>query len=86
MSNQNDENREHCKHIAKTLEAYATGDMYKCPECGAEFEWDNENYFENESGAFYHCPNCGADVAENELEALSIYDYFSDALDIEYRF
>ncbi|MGN0629258.1 MAG: hypothetical protein ACI4IW_06480 [Oscillospiraceae bacterium] len=85
MNNQNNENREHCKSIAKTLEAYAGGSVYRCPKCGAEFEWINENYFVNEDGAFYHCPNCGAYVEENELEALSIYDYLEDVYDIEYR-
>ena len=34
----NKENRDHCKRIAETLELYANGDAYKCPECGEVYE------------------------------------------------
>lgn len=75
------ENREHCKRIAKDLEAYANGDMYRCPECGEVFKWDNDRYTDD----VYLCPCCQAVVDECDLEAQSLYDYFSDCLDIEYR-
>lgn len=75
------ENREHCKRIAEDLEAYANGDMYRCPECGEVFKWDNDRYSED----VYLCPCCQAVVYECDLEAQSLYDYFSDCLDIEYR-
>lgn len=83
------ENREHCKHISDTLEAYANGDGYKCPHCEqihtmSEYE---ETEHENESGeTCYTCPNCGGVIEESELETVSIYDYFEgDIYDIEYR-
>lgn len=84
----NRENREHCKRIADNVELYASGDAYKCPHCGyvhdmGEYE---ENEHENENGELcYTCPNCGGEVEESELEAVSIYDYFDDVFDIEYR-
>lgn len=79
----NKENREHCKRIALDLEAYADGRVYRCPECGEAIEWNNDNY--NSEGANYTCSECGAVVEECELEALSLYDFFEDCLDIEYR-
>jgi predicted RNA-binding Zn-ribbon protein involved in translation (DUF1610 family) len=75
------ENREHCKRIAEDLEAYANGDMYRCPECGDVFKWDNDRYADD----VYLCPCCQTVVDECDLEAQSLYDYFSDCLDIEYR-
>lgn len=82
------ENREHCKRIADELEAYAAGNVYKCPECGQEHAREDieESEHEDESGwAAYTCPSCGAEIAENDWEQMSLYDYFSDCLDIEYR-
>lgn len=83
------ENRETCKYIADTIEMYTNGDGYKCPHCEQvhniiEYE-DSEH--ENENGeTCYTCPNCGGEIVENELEAVSIYDYFDgDIFDIEYR-
>lgn len=69
------ENFAHCKHIANVLEAYADGRMYRCPECGAEIE-DNTLFCE-----------CGAevDLVNGEWEQLSVYDFFTDCFDIEYR-
>lgn len=69
------ENWEHCRRIAEELEAYADGRVYRCPECGACIT--DENLF---------C-DCGAqvDLISGEWEQLSLYDYFSDCLDIEYR-
>ena len=86
----NKENREHCKRIARDVEAYAEGRIYKCPECGEEFElYDmyGENFHINEEGnEIGKCPGCGyTSEGYNEFEQLSLYDYFSDCLDIEYR-
>lgn len=72
------ENREHCKLIANRLEAIAEGRLYKCPECG-EYVEDNNLFCE-----------CGCQVDligndENEpWEQVSFYDYFENALDIDY--
>ena len=77
------ENREHCKRIALELEAYINGDLYRCPECGEVIEWKNEQY--NPVTGDFVCQACGHTVDDGELEAVSLYDFFADALDIEYR-
>lgn len=77
------ENREHCKRIAKELEAYAENIVYRCPECGEVIQWNNEQY--NDDEGTYTCQHCGESYDESYLEALSVYDFISDALDIEYR-
>lgn len=82
------ENREHCKRIAEELEEYADGNVYRCPECGREHTWDQieASEHEDECGwAVYTCPDCGEEIREDAWEQLSLYDYFSDCLDIEYR-
>lgn len=82
------ENQEHCKRIAEDLEAYAAGNVYRCPECGREHTWDQieASEHEDECGwAVYTCPDCGEENREDAWEQLSLYDYFSDCLDIEYR-
>lgn len=78
-----------CKDVAEDLEMFADGNGYKCPHCErvhkmSEYE---ETEHENDTGDLcYTCPNCGGEVAENELEAVSMYDYFTgDLYDIEYR-
>ena len=77
------DNRKHCENIAKDLEAYASGNLYRCPECGEVIEWDNDQY--NEETVAYTCQECDTTFEEHELEALSLYDYFEDCYDIEYR-
>lgn len=83
------ENWEYCKRIAEDLEAYTDGSSYKCPHCGEVHQMTayEETEHENESGeTCYTCPNCGGDIEESDLEAVSIYDYFTcDLYDIEYR-
>ena len=77
------DNRKYCENIADNLKAYYNGEMYRCPECGEVIEWDNYQY--NEETAVYTCQECEATIEEYELEALSLYDYFDDCYDIEYR-
>lgn len=77
------ENREHCKRIAEELDAIAEGKIYKCPECGELIELDEGH--ENENGDALHvCPVCGAEYEEDDAEQVSMWDYFSDVLDVEY--
>lgn len=86
MTNQekkNLDNRNTCKRIAEELDAIATGRVYRCPECGELIEWDNDQY--NDSERTYTCPNCGKAFEESELDPFAMYDYFADALDVEYR-
>ncbi len=81
------ENRDYCKRIADDLESYVSGTVYRCPECGSIIEFDDLDALERETedfpGYVYALP-CGCETTE-EPEQLSIYDYFSDCLDIEYR-
>lgn len=83
------ENREHCKSIAEDLEAYTDGSGYKCPHCGEVHQMTQyeETEHENEDGeTCYTCPSCSEEIEESNLEAVSIYDYFTgDIFDIEYR-
>lgn len=84
----NKKNRDHCKRIAAELELYANGSAYKCPECGEVHTWEQyeETEHENENGeTCYRCPNCNAELFEDDLEQQSLYDFFEDCLDIEYR-
>lgn len=75
------ENREHCKRIAEELEAYAEGRIVKCPHCGERFELDAAE--ETETG--HTCPHCGEEIDDGDEEPQSLYDYFDDIFDIEYR-
>ena len=79
MNNQHDQ---HCKAIADKLEAIADMRLYKCPECGEWIEW-NGNQYDDES-ATYTCQECHAAIDESDLESVSFYDYFENALDIDY--
>lgn len=72
------ENREHCISIAKELEAIADGRLYRCPECGNLYEIDDAG-----EDQIHACPECGSEI--DEPEPATMYDYFSDCFDIEYR-
>ena len=83
-----DENREHCKRIAQEIEQFAAGELYRCPHCGEFHTWEEyeETEHENADGiTCYTCPYCDEEIEENELEQASLYDYFNDVFDIEYR-
>lgn len=73
------ETRDHCKHIADTLEAYATGTIFMCPHCGEEYE------IPDDVGDKFRCPECGTVEEIGEFEPLSIWDYFGDVYDLEFR-
>lgn len=79
----NNENRQHCISIAKTLEQVANGQLYRCPECG---EFIHESQFYN-ADAEYICPCCKAEeITLQDCEQVSFFDYFTDSvLDVEYR-
>ena len=77
MANRNDEHNKHCKAIVNNLIAYADGKVYKCPECGHEFEIDEE--IER-----IECPMCHIENEPDDLEQLTLWDYFEGMLDIDY--
>lgn len=80
------ENRAHCRRIAETLEAYADGYMYRCPECGEAIQIADldDVLTETEDGETLYRLPCGCTV-DTEPEQLGLYDYFEDVLDVEYR-
>jgi hypothetical protein len=73
-------NWEHCKRIAEELEEYASGNIYRCPECGDHCNMEEEN----ENGNIIYKCSCGC-ITEYEPEQLNLYDWAEDILDIEYR-
>lgn len=75
-----DENRAHCRHIAEEIDAYAAGELKRCPDCGEihRRDWD-------EIADAFRCPNCGAVGSVDDWETLSLWEFFDDAYDIEYR-
>jgi len=78
------ENRATCKHIATELEKVVNGEIYRCPECGQLIQWRNEQY--NDENATYTCQECNETFDECDLEATSLYDYFTDNVyDVEFR-
>lgn len=80
------ENRETCRRIAEEVEAYASGQCYRCPECGELIQFDDLDELEHDTtdgGTCYVLP-CGCETTD-EPEQMSLYDYFEDCLDVEYR-
>ena len=80
-----DENYNYCLEIARELEAIAGGDIYKCPYCHENFHLsDAEEMFDEDDGPMYTCPLCGMQMREDELEQITMYDYFANCYDMEY--
>lgn len=77
--NADDENREHCRRIAQDVEDYAEGRVYRCPDCNEIITLPDD------VGDKYRCPDCGTVYEIDEMEPQSLYDYFEDCLDIEFR-
>lgn len=74
-----DENRDHCRSIALELEQYAAGNVYRCPDCGSLVDLPED------VGDKYKCPCCGTVHETDDLEQQSLYDYFEDVYNVEYR-
>lgn len=73
------ENRARCKHIADSLDEYVNDCVKRCPHCGEIHvrDW-------SDVGDKYRCPHCGAVHAVEDLDHLSIWDYLTDAYDVEF--
>jgi predicted RNA-binding Zn-ribbon protein involved in translation (DUF1610 family) len=71
------ENTAHCKYIADNIADYVNGNVHKCPECGEVHTIPDE-------AEKYLC-SCGFLGDIDDYEQLSIYDFFEDCYDIEYR-
>lgn len=78
--NRLDENTAHCKHIANELDEYVSGNVRRCPDCGAEInrDWDDV-------GDAFKCPECGAVGDPDWWDVLSVWDFLSDVLNVEFR-
>lgn len=72
-------NRKRCESIALDLESFYNGRVYQCP-CGESITVPSDW-----SGEKYKCPYCGEVHDGDVLEQLSLWDYFDDFLDVEYR-
>ncbi len=75
------ENLEHCKRISDELDLYADGQVWRCPECGETFTEDQAPSDDNDMCI---CPHCQEAVSVHDLEQLSMWDYFSDILDVNW--
>lgn len=84
-----EKHNKHCKAIVDELRLYSRGEIYRCPECGAEFDlydmYGKNHYFDENDNEIGKCPECGY-TSENhcEFEQCSLFDYFVDCLDIQY--
>ena len=85
MKEEREENYQYCRHIAEEIENIADEKLYRCPQCRNNFCIDEieENEADTDK-ATIRCPNCDEELLTDELEPLSAYDYFSNALDIEF--
>lgn len=74
------ENEKYCESIAYEIENIVGGYTRRCPECGAMVtrEWDDV-------GDKFRCPECKEVSDTDEWDQKSLWGYFDDALDIEYR-
>ena len=80
-----EENYKHCLEIARELEAIADRDVCKCPHCHENFRLsDAEETFDEDDGPMYTCPLCGMEMREDELEQITMYDYFANCYDMEF--
>ena len=75
------ENWETCKRIATEIDKVAAGTVYRCQECGEQIDVDG---LEEDEDGYIICPECGKRISIDDAEQYTMYDYFEDALDIEY--
>lgn len=79
----NKENINHCKRIAEDIENIYNGLVFRCPECG---EWITDGGADyNELHDVITCKCCGAEFNSDDAENVSLYDYFDDVYNVEYR-
>ena len=78
-----DENLDYCKHIRSELEKYYNGEVYKCPDCDELIHIpDTDELKETDEG--FVLP-CGCTIEDlNDLEQMSLYDYFDEVFDTIY--
>ena len=74
------ENEAHCKRIAEKIEEYVSGNVRRCPDCGAEITRDW-----GDVGDAFKCSECGAVGDVDWWDVLSVWDYLSDVYNVEFR-
>ena len=80
-----DENFQTCLAISRELDDAVEGKLHKCPYCHNTFNIDDAEETTNEDDVtVYICPRCKENIDEYELEQIDLYDYLSDAFDIDY--
>ena len=79
-----DENFKTCLAIAQELDDVIDGKLYKCPHCGNTFNKDDTEETEEDGDSYYICPHCKEKIEEADFEPITLYDYFSDAYDIDF--
>lgn len=80
-----DENFKMCLSISKELDDVVEGKLHKCPYCRNTFNIDDAEEIETDDGDnIYICPHCKELIDEYDLEQIDLYEYLSDAYDIEY--
>jgi len=75
------ENYEHCLNIIEEMEKYSEGYMYKYE--GNEYDTSDMETVENEEGEEGYMIE-EEFVCIDDMEQLSLWDYFNDCLDIKY--
>lgn len=75
------DNTAHCIEIANELDAFASSNMIRCPECGEIVDLP----YEEGEGVELDC-GCKVDIDDlDDLDEVDMYDYFkNDILDIAY--
>lgn len=75
------DNTAHCIDIANELDAFASSDMIRCPECGEIISLP----YEEGEGVELDC-GCKVNIDDlDDLDEVTMYDYFEDHMyDIEY--
>lgn len=80
-----DENFKMCLSISKELDDVVEGKLHKCPYCHNTFNIDDAEVFDDdEYNPIYICPRCNEQIMADFLEQIDLYEYLSDAFDIEY--
>ena len=67
--------------------AHLLNELNKCPHCGNYFKLsDAEETTDEDGDTVYICPckHCKEPISEYDLEQIDLYEYLSDAYDIEY--
>ena len=82
-------NLKKCPECGELIDPDDLKTVYRCPECGESVNGSETTCphcgEEIEHEEITVCPCCGEEVEESELEDYTLWDYFSDCLDIEYR-